>query len=181
MKLFILILLFISNVFAEYNSTTTATIDCNQIFELRKQEILTELRRVDEREQSFLALKDAQNELLEKKELYIKQKQNDLNATLQKIEDEKDAIRKLKEKNEQLLNDIKKAKDDKLTKTYQKMKDSKAAQILNISKIEDSAKILFNLSAKKSAKIMAKMEPDIASKITKLLDSGPPFDKNSTK
>ena len=41
---------------------------CNKIFEQRKEELLLELERIDEQQQSIEALKEATNHLLKKRE-----------------------------------------------------------------------------------------------------------------
>ena len=179
MKLFLVAI----SLFLTISSSLFATdlIECNKIFEQRKNEILRELDRLDDERQAFELYKDAQNSLLEKKEKKIAQKLQEVNATLQKVTQTKQEIVKLYDDNKKLLEEIKKAKDDKITAAYTKMKDSKAAAILDSMPKPKSASILFNLKPKKIAKIMAKMDPDIASAVTQLLKKGPPFDLNQTK
>ncbi len=156
-------------------------VDCNAVFEQRKGEILRELDRLDEEQQSFELYKEAQLSLIRKKEQKLTQKLAEVNATLQKVSQTKKEIVALYEKNKKMLEEIKKAKDDKITASYLKMKDSKAAAILDAMTRPQAAKILFNLTPKKIAKVMAKMDPDIASAVTTLLEQGPPFDSNRTK
>ena len=156
-------------------------VDCNAIFEQRKGEILRELDRLDEERQAFELYKEAQLDLIAKKERKLSQKMAEVNATLQKVTATKKEIVDIYEKNKKLLEEIKKAKDDKITASYLKMKDSKAAAILDAMPRSEAARILFNLTPKKIAKVMAKMDPDIASKVTELLTQGPPFDHNTTK
>ncbi len=153
----------------------SATVDCNKIFELRKQEIYTELERIEEERQSLAALKKANEELLVKKELQLSQREDAIKKELEKVKKIKEEAVSIYDKNEKLLSAIKEAKDDKLSKTYLKMKDAKAAAILDNMKQAEAALILFNLTPKKISKIMAKMDPQNASIITKLLSDGPPF------
>jgi len=169
------LMLFANTLFA------TDLIECNKIFEQRKNEILRELDRLDDERQAFELYKDAQNRLLEKKAQKIAQKLQEVNATLQKVTQTKQEIVTLYEENKKLLKEIKKAKDDKIAATYTKMRDSKAAAILDSMPKPKAAGILFNLKPKKIAKIMGKMDPDIASAVTQLLEKGPPFDSNQSK
>jgi len=151
-------------------------VDCNKIFELRKAELLKEVERIDERQQSYEAFVAASKAVLKKREERLAQKARELDATLQKVEETKRKVVEIYDKNRKLLEEIKKAKDDKLSATYLKMKESKAAAILDTMPRKDAAKILFNLTPKKISKIMAKMDPKIASEVTLLLEKGPPFD-----
>ena len=156
-------------------------VECNEIFEQRKSEILRAMDRLDDQQQSFELYKEAQNNLLEKREKKITKKLQEVNATLQKVEKTKKEVVKLYQEKKHLLEEIKKAKDDKITAAYLKMKDSKAASILDDMPKSRAAKILFNLTPKKISKVMAKMDPIIASDVTELLLKGPPFDNNLTK
>ncbi len=175
-KSFLIIAIMITTLFAK-----TSTVDCNKIFELRKKEIAKELERIDEQVQSLEALRSANEELLLKKETQLLKKEEEVKASLLKVEAIKKDTLALYEKNKKVLTDIKDAKDDKLSQTYLKMKDSKAAAILDNMKQSEAALILFNLSPKKISKIMAKMDPQNASTVTKLLSDGPPFDQNSSE
>jgi flagellar motility protein MotE (MotC chaperone) len=152
-----------------------STVDCNKIFDLRKQEIVRELQEIEESKQSLEALKNANESLFSKKELQLSNREENLSSERQKVDAIKKETLATFEKNKVLLQDIKKAKDDKISSAYLKMKDAKAAAILDKMKAHEAALILFNLTAKKIAKIMAKMEPMHASIITKLLHQGPPF------
>jgi len=154
-----------------------ATVDCNKIFELRKNEIARDLERIDEQAQSLEALRNANEALLSKKESQVLAKEEEVKVALEKVQKTKEEALAVFEKNKKLLADIKEATDDKLSKTYLKMKDAKAAAILDNMKESEAALILFNLTPKKISKIMGKMDPLNASKITKLLSDGPPFDK----
>ncbi len=157
------------------------TVDCNKIFELRKQEIVKELERIDEQAQSLEALKNANEELLFKKETKLLKKEEEVKAELLKVQKTKEDTLALFEKNKKVLADIKDAKNDKVSQTYLKMKEGKAAAILDNMEQSEAALILFNLTPKKISKIMAKMDPQNASLITKLLSDGPPFENNSSE
>ena len=158
-----------------------STVDCNQLFDLRKAEILKELQFLEEKEQSLKALKEANEELLVKKELNLEKQQKNIDADLLKAKEAKEKALEIYEKNKKILEDIKLSKNDKLSSAYLKMKDSKAAAILDRMKQEKAAIILSHLSAKKISKIMAKMDPQNASVVTKLLASDMECDLNNTK
>lgn len=156
-------------------SSFSQTVDCTQIFESRKSELLREVEKIDDARQSFEALKAATNALFDKRKAQIDQdrvaivqKEVDLNATRQQIND-------LIAQNQQILNEIKGLKSDKISQTYAKMKDSAAATIFESLSTEEASSILFMLQAKKISQILAKMDPVKASKITIRLSVGPPF------
>lgn len=175
-KIVLVVSIMITVVWAE-----KATVDCNKIFELRKQEILKELERIDEQTQSLEALKKANEELLLKKEKQLIEKEEEIKNQLAEVQKTKDEALVLFEENKKVLENIKDAKDDKLSQTYLKMKEGKAAAILDNMKQSEAALILFNLTPKKISKIMAKMDPQNASTVTKMLSDGPPFDDNKTE
>jgi len=156
----------------------TDLLDCDKVFEQRKDELLREMERIDERQQEFEAYQEASKALIEQKEKKLSKKLSELNATLTKVETTKKEIIDLYEENKKVLEEIEKAKDDKISATYLKMKDKKAAAILDNLPRNKAALILFNLTPKKISKIMAKMDPVKASDVTLLLKAGPPFDKN---
>ncbi len=160
--------MFFSVVFAE-------TVDCTQVFEERKSELLKEIEKVDEARQSFEALQAATNALFDKQKAKLDEQRDDLNATMRKIANKEENIKKMLEENKQLLETINGAKNNKISETYSKMKDSAAAGILSELNTTEAAAVLFSLKAKKVSKIMAKMDPKKASKITQRLVLGPPF------
>jgi len=155
-------------------------LDCDSVFEQRKDELLREMERIDEREQEFRAYQEASKALMEQKNKKLSQKLNELNEKLAKSEATKKEIIKLYEDNKKLLSEINEAKDDKISNAYLKMKDKKAAKILDDMTRAEAAEILFNLTPKKISKIMEKMNPANASDVTLLLKAGPPFDSNTS-
>jgi flagellar motility protein MotE (MotC chaperone) len=157
-----------SVVFAE-------TVDCTQVFEERKSELLKEIEKIDEARQSFEALQAATNALFDKQKEKLDEQRNDLNTTMIKITNKEENIKKMLKENKQLLETINGLKNDKISETYSKMKDSAAAGILSELNTTEAAAVLFSLKAKKVSKIMAKMNPKKASKITQRLVLGPPF------
>ena len=176
----LLLLLFLSlSIYAKQGTL----IECNKIFEARKDELLTELDKIDEKREEFELYKESMTKILEKKEKALKKREEKLNEILKKAEQLKKDAQKLKKENEQILKNIKEAKSDKISKTYMKMRDSKAAAIFDTMDVKDSARILFGLKASKISKIMAKMDPQKASAITNLLENNKAFlqDNNLSK
>ncbi len=173
--------LFLCSLLFAIVQAKTSLIDCDQIFDQRKDEILREMERIDERQQEYEAYQEASKALMEQKNQKLSLKLDELNATLTKVENTKKEVIQLYEDNKKILEEIKNAKDDKISATYLKMKDKKAATILDNMPRDKAAKILFTLTPKKISKIMAKMNPVYASEVTLLLKAGPPFDRNSTK
>ncbi|MBL0687505.1 MAG: PDP protein [Sulfurospirillum sp.] len=169
MRILIVVFMFIATVFAQ-------TIDCTQIFEERKLELLKEIEKIDEARQSFEALQGATNALFDKKQAKIDSQTNDLNITMSEIKIQEEDIKKMIEENSMLLETISDIKNNKISETYSKMKDSAAAAIFEEMSVDESAAVIFTLEAKKVSKIMAKMEPEKASKITQRLVLGPPFE-----
>ncbi|WP_331774618.1 MotE family protein [Sulfurospirillum sp. 1612] len=174
MKIIFLIMTLLAASFAQ-------SVDCTQIFESRKGELLREVEKIDDARQSFEALKAATNALFDKQRASIEadrkalvQKEADLNATQQNI-------KALIAKNQKILDEIKGIKESKISQTYTKMKDSAAAAILDSLTTEEASRILFTLQAKKISKILAKMNPLNASKVTIRLSEGPPFQKSTQK
>lgn len=158
------------------------TIDCTQVFETRKSELLREVEKIDEARQSFEALQAATNALFEKQKNALKERENTLDKTKQEIEAKEKQIAAMLEENKKLLAQVEAKKGDKLDETYIKMKDAAAAAIVEKLPVHEGAAIMFGLPAKKVSQIMAKMNPQIASEITQQLKKGPPFvENNQTK
>lgn len=158
------------------------TVDCTQVFEERKIELLKEVEKIDEARQSFEALQAATNALFDKQRMALKEKENVLEETKQQIEAKEKQIALMLEENKKLLELIDTKKNAKIDETYIKMKDAAAAAIMEKLPVHESAAIMFGLPAKKISQILAKMSPQIASEITHRLKVGPPFvDESKTK
>ncbi len=169
------ILLISSLVYAE-------TIDCTQVFETRKGELLHEVEKIDEARQSFEALQAATNALFEKQKNVLKEKENALAKTKAEIEAKEQQISAMLAENKKLLEQVESKKNDKLDETYIKMKDAAAAAIFEKLPVHEGAAMMFGLPAKKVSQILAKMNPQIASEIMQQLKKGPPFvENNQTK
>ncbi|NOX15916.1 MAG: PDP protein [Epsilonproteobacteria bacterium] len=158
-----------------------ASVDCTQVFEDRKSELLKEVDNIDEARQSFEALKAATNSLFDQQKAKVSEEEKTLESKKEELNKKQKHIEELVAKNQKLLDAIKGVKNSKISEIYTKMKDSAAAAVFeNLSASEASA-ILFRLPAKKISKVLAKMDALKASKITLRLRQGPPFDVNQTK
>jgi len=158
------------------------TIDCTQVFESRKGELLHEVEKIDEARQSFEALQAATNALFEKQKVSLKEKENALAKTKAEVDEKEKKIAMMLEENKKLLDQVQAKKSDKMDETYIKMKDAAAAAIVEKLPVHEGAAMMFGLPAKKVSQIMAKMNPQIASEIMQQLKKGPPFvENNQTK
>ncbi len=154
----------------------SGVIDCNVIFEQRKAEILREIEKIDEQQQSLQALQQATQSVLDQKDADLKKREAILNEEKKAIEQKEADIQALLKKNEKILKEIKEATQSKLGETYAGMKDSKSSAILeNLPEIE-AARILFSLDTKVVSKILAKMNPQKAASLTQIIQKGPPFE-----
>lgn len=179
---------------ADSNSENTSKqlLQCNAIFDARKGELKEQIRELDEKTQSLQALQNATQNLLDKREAKLKERENALSIKLKEIEDKEakeeaqnkqrqDDIKALIAKNEDILKQIDDAKNNKLAQTYAKMRDSKAAPIIENLPQDEAASILFALSAQDMGKILSKMDPKKAAELTEVLKKGPPFEKQKTQ
>jgi len=158
------------------------TIDCTQVFEARKGELLHEVEKIDESRQSFEALQAATNALFEKQKNALKEKESALAKTKAEIDAKEKQISVMLEENKKLLEQVEAKKNDKVDETYVKMKDAAAAAIVEKLPVHEGAAMLFGLPPKKVSQIMGKMNPQIASEIMQQLKKGPPFvENNQTK
>ncbi|PAF49265.1 hypothetical protein BKH41_03225 [Helicobacter sp. 12S02232-10] len=168
------------------SQSSSQLLNCNAVFESRKNEIKEQLRELDEKNQAMEALKNATQNIFNQRETKLKERENALSLKLKEIEDkeaklkamndENEAkIKNLIKKNEEVLKEIDQAKNNKLAQTYAKMKDSKAAPIIENLPDMEAAAILFSLSAQDMGKILAKMNPKKAAELTEILKKGPPF------
>lgn len=151
-------------------------LDCNAIFEARKNEILAELARVDEQQQAISALQTAQAEILEQKEADLKKREDQIAAIKAEVVEREENIKRIAKKNEETLRQMRSASNSKVGTTYSSMKDSKAAKILEALPREQAAEILYGLDTKISSKILAKITPAISAELTQLISKGPPFE-----
>ncbi len=174
MKILYLVLILINFSFG-------ASVDCTQVFEDRKSELLKEVDNIDEARQSFEALKAATSSLFDKQKAKMLKDQKTLQDKEDELSKKQKNIEELIAKNQKLLDAIKGVKNSKISETFTKMKDSAAAAVFEDLSADEASAIIFTLPAKKISKILAKMDPLKASKITLRLRLGPPFDTNQTK
>ena len=156
-------------------------VDCNIIFEQRKAEILREIEKIDEQQQALQALQSATQNVLDQKDADLKKREVALAAEKKELEQREEAIKRLLEKNEKILAEIKNTTQSKIGTTYAGMKDSKSAAILENLPESEAAMILFALDTKVVGKILAKMDPQKAANLTQIIQKGPPFETQETK
>ena len=167
-KILIIFLMFFSPLFAVDNQKL---IDCYKIFSQKKAELESMAEEILEQQEALESLKNTYMALMKKKEKELRIKQQEINATLTKIENEKKAIQNLIKKNRQILEDIKEAKLNKLTQSYAKMRPKNAASILENMKDKKALEILSQLPARILSKILASMTPSKAAHFTQLMES----------
>jgi len=175
MRILLLFLPFL--LFAKVDDTKvdkTKLINCYEIFEQRRGELELKLEQIEEQKQAFIALKDASMNLLNKKEKAIKQKEQEVNSTLAKIEDIKKQNEELVKKYQKILEEIKKAQTSKIVQSYAKMRAGNAAKILQDMDMNTSLDILSKLSPKVLSKIFSKMDSTKAAVLTQKLKNYTP-------
>lgn len=170
-------------------------VDCNALFQSRKEEIAGQLQKLQEQQQMLQILqgttesvlkeretkiKTAEEEIQKKQKTFEQEKKNfqtKLKAqeeeSKKRLEDQEKKVKDLIAKNQALLEEIKGIKQDKVVETYAKMKDSKAALILESLPTKDAVDILGKMDAKLMSKIMSKMSPQKAGEITIMLQEVP--------
>ncbi len=164
-----LLLSIILTVYLGAYQTSDKLYDCTEIFKERKNELLVELERIDEQKQSLDALKIATEELLKKKEIDLKQKEEILENRLKEVTQKEKNIKKLVSKNELTLKSLKEIKMNKIAQTFAKMKAASASGILSSMSEEEAALILQSLKPKTVGQILTKMDAKKASVLTLLL------------
>ncbi|WP_338083703.1 MotE family protein [Campylobacter anatolicus] len=150
-------------------------VDCTQIFEARKAEILKEMEKVDEQRQALEAFRASTQALYDDSLAKLNKKEADINATMKTIEQKRKDIDTQIAQNQKILTELRAMTTDKVNESYSKMKDQAAADMLSQMSRAQAASIMYALEPKKISTIMAKMEPKTASEITTLLTKGPPF------
>lgn len=188
MKKVLLVGMFMVSVWGEI-------VDCNALFQSRKEEIAGELQKLQEQQQMLQILQGATEGVLKERETQLKaqedemkkkqeafeQEEKNFQAKLKtqeeqskkRLEEQEKKIKDLIAQNQALLEEIKGVKQDKVVETYTKMKDSKAALILESLPTKDAVDILAKMDAKLMSKIMAKMTPQKAGEITIMLQELP--------
>ena len=167
MKLLLLIALISSSLFSL--QTSDKLFECTEIFKERKNELLVELERIDEQKQALSALKVATEELLKQKGEKLSIKEEEVDAKLAEIQIKETSIKKMMQRNEAALKELKSTKMSKIAQTFSKMKPAAASGILSDMKAHDAMMILQSLKPKVVGKILTKMDAKKASELTQLL------------
>ena len=149
--------------------TSDKLFECTEIFKARKSELLVELERIDEQKQALSALKTATEELLKKREAKVSQDEEVVEAKLKEIISKEESIKKMLQKNEMVLKDIKDIKMSNITQTFSKMKAASTANVLSEMNPQEAASILSSLSPAVVGAILSKMDPKKASELTLML------------
>jgi len=172
-----LILIFLSSYFLSAETPKvdkSKLLNCYDIFEQRRSELEGQVEDIEDKRQAFQALKDATMNIINKKKQKLDAQQKEINASLAKITQTKNEIKKLIEKNKKILQQIKKAQTDKLVITYSKMRAGNAALILQDMDENASIDILYRLSPKVLSKIFSKMDVQKAAILSEKLKNYKP-------
>ncbi len=149
--------------------TSDKLFECTEIFKARKSELLIELERIDEQKQALSALKAATEELLVKREAKASQDEAAVKTKLSEISSKEESIKKMLQKNEEILKETKAIKMSKMAETFAKMKAANAADVLSKMESQDAAAILSSLKPKTVGTILSKMDGQKASELTLIL------------
>jgi len=118
-------------------------------------------------------LKKELNIFYNKKEKEYQQRKKELDTILAKIEKEKKDIQALKDRNSEILKDIKGEVESKTAKVYNKMKPKIAAgifnQMISEGKVEDVFAIILKIKENKITALMKFLSPKNASMLTLML------------
>lgn len=154
-----------------------------RLLESRKQELELQTREFDEARQALEAYKASFEALQKEKMQALLQKEAELNATLQKIEQTKRENDVILKKSEANLKAIENKTQGRITEIYSSMKDSAIADVLSQMDSEEASKIMLSLEPRKISGILSKMQPQKASELTlviKNLDSNITVEKNAS-
>ena len=149
--------------------TSDRLFECTEIFKERKNELLVELERIDEQKQALSALKVATEELLKQKGAKLSIKEEEVDAKLLEVTQKENNIKKMMQRNEAALKELKSIKMSKIAQTFSKMKPAAASGILSDMDAKDAMGILQSLKPKVVGKILTKMDAKKASELTQLL------------
>ncbi|MBS4067139.1 MAG: PDP protein [Sulfurimonas sp.] len=167
MKIFFIVFFTLASLNAL--ETSDKLFECTEIFKARKSELLVELERIDEQKQALSALKTATEELLKKREAKASQDEEVVNLKLKEITSKEESIKKMLQKNEETLKEIKDIKMSNITQTFSKMKAASTANVLSEMNPQDAASILSSLNPAVVGAILSKMDPKKASELTLML------------
>lgn len=141
----------------------------DEILADREAKIAKNLELIDSSRQELEAYRAATNTLFNQREEQMLAKEKDLNKTLAQISQKEENIKKMLDKNEKILSELKSITSDKVLAVYAKMKDGAAATIIAQLPRDEAAKVLQALDPKKISTIFAKMDPQIAAELTQIL------------
>ncbi len=167
MKIIIFVVLVYNSLWAI--QTSDKLFECTEIFQERKSELLVELERIDEQKQALDSLKGATEVLLRDKEAKLSIKEEEVDKKLLEVEEKSKNIKKMLEKNTQMLKELQTTKMSKIAQTFAKMKAGASAQILADMNLDDAVLILQSLKPKIVGQILSKMDAKKASELTILL------------
>ena len=167
MKIIIFVVLVYNSLLAI--QTSDKLFECTEIFQERKSELLVELERIDEQKQALDSLKGATEVLLRDKEAKLSIKEEEVDKKLLEVEEKSKNIKKMLEKNTQMLKELQTTKMSKIAQTFAKMKAGASAQILADMNLDDAVLILQSLKPKIVGQILSKMDAKKASELTILL------------
>ena len=167
MKIFFIVFFTLASLNAL--ETSDKLFECTEIFKARKSELLVELERIDEQKQALSALKTATEELLKKREAKVSQDEEVVNLKLKEITSKEESIKKMLQKNEETLKEMKNIKMSNITQTFSKMKAASTANVLSEMNPQEAASILSSLNPAVVGAILSKMDPKKASELTLML------------
>jgi len=167
MKIFFIVLFALASLNAL--ETSDKLFECTEIFKARKSELLVELERIDEQKQALSALKTATEELLKKREAKVSQDEEVINLKLKEITSKEESLKKMLQKNEETLKEMKNIKMSNITQTFSKMKAASTANVLSEMNPQEAASILSSLNPAVVGAILIKMDPKKASELTLML------------
>lgn len=150
-------------------------VDCHQIFELRKLEIIQEADRLERQKVELADLRRATDRILGNQEAQLTEREAQLQLQLDDIRAERERLDVLVQRNQKILDEIDQVRDDKLVELYTQMRPSSAGEVMNSMDLHLAARILYALESKIAADIVARMDPANAAQLTVILQKGPPF------
>ena len=169
-----MIFLFLPFFLLANDVNSSKLVNCYEIFEQRRGELEAKVSEIEEQRQAFIALKDASMNILKKKEEKVNKKLQDVNATLNRIEQTKKENEDVVKKYQNILDEIKKTSTSKLVQSYSKMRAGNAAKIIQEMDNDTALSILSKLSPKVLSKIFSKMDSMKAAKFSEKLKTYTP-------
>jgi len=117
----------------------------------------------------LMSVKNELNDFYEKKELEYQKRKAELEALQTKIKAEEEVILKLRDKNQQILDEIKRVKTTKAMKLYDKMKLGVVVNIFNKmiqeGKFDEVFDIIIRMKEKRVIQLLKKLDTEVSEKI----------------